>query len=255
MIDKGMNIQWEKWVVEKLPQRLRKPRIMALCMVLCLPVERLYSDFLKWKKQARIKAGGSPQVCMLQKIVKDSLDINLQILEGDGKPIDFIVKTEFIGMDKERQFFALIDRYKLAGKSYSYENAKVVYGMGWTGYVCEKGEAAFVSKWGRFVCEKNDRINTITVTYYWKYDASWGATIIKRLTLKADSPVKSDLKIKTLMFLLGQTEGIEATLELKKGQNFFEVDTWVMDRHKNESVSPRSDESYNYKLTIKDVYE
>ena len=74
---------------------------------------------------------------MLQKIIRDELGLDVRIEEGNGKPIDFIIKTTFVDVDKERRLFALLDRYKLAGKSYGYENAGIMITAQWTGFVCE----------------------------------------------------------------------------------------------------------------------
>ena len=133
----------------------------TLCMIFTGVVRLLYTDFVQWKKRMLVKAGGSPQVCMLQKIVKDSLGIDIRITEGNGKPIDFIINALFIDLDKERQLFALLDRYKLAGKSYGYENAGIVITAQWTGFVCEL--ASMESEWTGFVCElKGKRDNQVT---------------------------------------------------------------------------------------------
>lgn len=130
-------------------------------MIFTGPIRQLYTGFVQWKKRMLIKAGGSPQICMLEKIVKDSLDIDIRITEGNGKPIDFIINAEFMDLDKERQLFALLDRYKLAGKSYSYENAGIVITAQWTGFVCEL--AGMESEWTGFVCErKGKRDNLVT---------------------------------------------------------------------------------------------
>lgn len=131
-------------------------------MIFTGPVRQLYTDFIQWKKRMLIKAGGSPQVCMLEKIVKDSLDIDISIEEGNGKPIDFVIKAEFMDLDKERQLFALLDRYKLAGKSYGYENTGIVITAQWTGFVCEL--ASMESEWMGFICETRDKdINKIKI--------------------------------------------------------------------------------------------
>ena len=156
-----MNVIWDKWVMEQLPRVLRTNLMYIICMIFTGPVRQLYTDFIQWKKRMLIKAGGSPQVCMLQKIVKDSLDIDISIKEGNGKPIDFIIKTEFMDLDKERQLFALLDRYKLAGKSYGYENAGISITAQWTGFVCEL--ASIDNEWSGFVCElKGKRDNLVT---------------------------------------------------------------------------------------------
>lgn len=124
-------------------------------MVFTGPVRMLHTKFGLWKKSMLVKAGGSPQVCMLQKLIYDELGILVEIEEGNGKPVDFIIRTSFSNIDKERQLFALLDKYKLAGKSYGYENAEVKFSYDWSGYVCEQ-RTVFV-QWGGYVCERKYR--------------------------------------------------------------------------------------------------
>ena len=232
--------------------------MVAFCMTLISPLQTLYNDFNQYRKKMKIKAGGSPQVCMLQKIVKDSLDIDIVILEGDGKPIDFIIQTAFTDTDKERQLFSLLDRYKLAGKSYSYENKQVIYDVQWSGYVCETREATFEQKWSKYICEKGngDNVNNITITYYWGYDPEWNATIMKRVRIKATKPVQSDLMISAELYVLGYHDSpLTADFPLKSGEDLIDMDTWVMDKHSNERIFPKADYYYNYELLIRDEYE
>lgn len=148
-------MDWRRWIIERLPERLRVKGMMAVCMVLTVPIRVLHEEFVAWQRRMRTKVAGTPQVCVLQKIVKDELGLDVLIEEGDGKPTDFIIKTAFVDVDKERRLFALLDRYKLAGKSYGYENAEVNFSYEWSGYVCEQ-RTVFV-QWGGFVCERKYR--------------------------------------------------------------------------------------------------
>ena len=235
--------------------RLRMPRMRAFSFVLCRPIEGMYAEFARWRKRMRAKAGGSPQVCMIKRTVLDELGIMIEILEGDGKPVDFIIQTAFTDTDKERQLFALLDRYKLAGKSYAYENREITFEYTWSKYVCEDNPLRF--GWSKWVCELNKpaAVNTITITYYWQYDESWGAKIIKRMRVTAEHPVQTDLDIRSDMYLLNQHQqgALKVTYTLKAGNSSHVMDTWVMDRHENERVSPAFDVVYEYKLKIVDV--
>lgn len=155
-------MDWRKWIIERLPERLRVTGMIAVCMVLTLPIRVLYEEFVAWQRKMRTKVAGTPQVCMLEKIIRDELGLDIRIEEGNGKPIDFIIKTDFVDMDKERRLFALLDRYKLAGKSYGYENAGIVITAQWTRFVCEL--ASMESEWTGFVCETRDKdINKIKI--------------------------------------------------------------------------------------------
>ena len=154
----------------------------ALCVVLVSPVVKLHGEFVTWRTKMRVKTGGTPQVCMLRQIIKDELGIDVLIEEGNGKPIDFIVKTSFVNVDIERQLFALLDRYKLAGKSYGYENAEILYDNRWTAYLCEK-----------------IRSNTITITFYWNGKPGDGE--IKKISIRSDVIVKT---CSDICFIIGQ---------------------------------------------------
>lgn len=156
-----MEINWEKWIVESLPFRLRSKVICAFCFSLVSPVLSLYNDFDRWRAKMKIKAGGSPQVCMLKKVVYDELGVNIEIEEGNGKPHDFIVQTAFPNVDKERQLFALLDRYKLAGKSYRYDNTNVAINIEWGVFVCELADISW--SWNRFVCEVKIKLDTTII--------------------------------------------------------------------------------------------
>ena len=110
----------------------------------------------------KLKVSGTPQVCILKRLIFDELGIIVEIEEGNGKPIDFIIKTDFVDMDKERRLFALLEKYKFAGKSYGYENARIVITAQWTGFVCELADME--SEWTGFICETRDKdINKIKI--------------------------------------------------------------------------------------------
>lgn len=146
-----MNIYWGKWIVEMLPFALREQRIKALCAAMIRPIVTLWSDFNVWKKQLQMKLGTIPQTIMLQKIIKDSLGINVAIIEGAGRPVDFIVKASITDSNKEKTIFELLDKYKQAGKSYSYENTAASFEYLWTRYIDELQGVAF--NWDDYVCE------------------------------------------------------------------------------------------------------
>ena len=146
-----MNIYWGKWIVEMLPHALRVQRIKAFCAVLAKPIVTLWIDFNVWEKHIQIKLGVTPQAIMLQKIIKDSLNITSTISEGDGKPADFVIKASVSDLNKEGQLFRLLDKYKQAGKSYRYENTEVNFKYIWSKYVDEIQKVSY--RWDRSVCE------------------------------------------------------------------------------------------------------
>lgn len=143
--------------MEQLPLKLRTVLLFAFCKILNSHVFTLYEEFVKWQKKMRLHASASPQACMIKKIVRDEIDIDIQIEEGNGKPVDFIIKTSFSNVDKERQLFAILDRYKLAGKTYGYENAEIILSALWSEYMCEKGDTS--AEWKKHLCELADVSN------------------------------------------------------------------------------------------------
>lgn len=232
-------ILWDKWIMEMLPVRLRTVRLFSLLKVLISPIRTLYSAFLTWSAKMRLKASGTPQVCILKRLVFDELGIAIDIEEGDGKPVDFIIKTSFADTDKERQLFALLDKYKLAGKSYAYSNNAITFDCEWSRYVCEVMTA-----------------NNILITYYWIKDVEWG-NIVYKLTMQADKPVQSNLNIEMTVRMPTGGEGtiLPVSLNLNKGQSFLEIETWAIDKIISNVPHPAFDNSYAYNIITKDIYE
>ena len=161
-------------------------------------------------------------------------------------------------MDKERQLFALLNRYKLAGKSYIYENSSVSYLAYWDKFVCEKTIAQAEYYWGAFVCERRTiRPETVTLTmnYHYKYDTSFNTNTVYKVSIVASKAIKSDLLITADMYVPGYDTVLNPEFVMKKGDSYFEVETWVIDRHANEKVKPSYDNYYEYKLSVKNIYE
>lgn len=157
-----MEIKWSKFIIERLKPNDRTVRIYTLCIALIMPIKILYTDFVMWRERMRRKVSTTPQVCMIKKSVWDELKLAIEINEGNGKPFDFIIKTDNSNIDVERRMFALINRAKLAGKSYGYENAKMTTECVWNTYVCELME---INAMWEYVCEKAGKItNYILMT-------------------------------------------------------------------------------------------
>lgn len=228
-------MKWNRWILELLPGRRRTLMVYALCVVLVSPVVKLYGEFVGWRAKMLVKTGGTPQVCMLRRIIKDELGIDVLIEEGNGKPTDFIIKTSFVNIDMERRLFALLDRYKLAGKSYGYENAEILYDNRWTAYLCEK-----------------IRTNTITITFYWNGKPGDGE--IRKISIQSELPVTSDLNINIVFFYLIDGESLAPfDFKLLTGSSSFEIETWAFNGYKEIKVTPEGDEEYDYVLKIIDV--
>lgn len=235
-------IKWKKWILELLPTGKRTLMMYALCLVLTSPIVKLYSEFIDWRTRMRIKSGATPQTCMLRKIIKDELGIDVLIEEGNGKPTDFIIKTSFVNIDMERRLFALLDRYKLAGKTYGYENAEIEMSAVWSGYLCEK-----------------ITINVITVTLYYQGEVTDKYPSLKKFTIQSELPVESDLNIHIdfYFFIFNDDEPGESPVDIPfaAGSSYFEMpETWDFAGYTTATVTPNGDEKYDYILKVVEVY-
>lgn len=164
-----MDINWRRWLLERLPFTLKINNLFVFCLLFTQPVRMLYDTFTSWKKKMRNRAGASPQVCMLKKVVYDELEVNIEIEEMNGKPFDFIVKASQTNTDKDKQILALLNRYKVAGKTYQYINEEVSFSSQWTDYVCEQCE--FSTNWTNQICEQISKTDIyINIRAYYSND-------------------------------------------------------------------------------------
>lgn len=249
-------MDWRKWIIERLPERLRVTGLIAVCMVLTLPIRVLYEEFVAWQRKMRTKVAGTPQVCMLEKIIRDELGLDIRIGEGNGRPIDFIIKTDFVDMDKERRLFALLDRYKLAGKSYGYENAGIVITAQWTGLVCELADIG--CSWSGLICEKYSRLaNVITANFYPEYISAEIGYRYRKIVITSTYPTASNIVYSFEEKSNGDVFVKAYNLQLPKGftgELIFEypkVDIPVSNYIRNEELSITEDKEYDYSLSRK----
>lgn len=161
-----MRIDWDKYTIESLPHTLRRVGIFSILQVLISQIKTIHASYLSLKSAKIKEQSGNSQVCMLKKMVSDQLNLNIDIVPGTGLPTDFIVKVDSLDTDKERRLVALINKYKLAGKSFTLNNAAVLFTQTFAGYVCEK--ASLVYNWGGYVCEMAGKeVNVLTIDF-WK---------------------------------------------------------------------------------------
>lgn len=240
-----MNIDWFKLIDNLLPRVLRQTLISSFIYVFTFPLREIHDEFIDWKNKMKIMISGTPQVCMLEKIVKDSLGVDIIISEGDGKPVDFIIQASFSDIDKERQLFALIDRYKLAGKRYEYKNTALSIESYWDEYVCEQ-QTAFIS-WGGYVCEEKYRPARYV---YLLFDGQY-------VTAEVKEPFASDLNVRIYRYDYDPDTGgainwYEVSFSFPKGfvgtlRKDFPYNFHVMT---NVVLSKQEDKEYIYKYKI-----
>nr|WP_320037194.1 hypothetical protein [uncultured Bacteroides sp.] len=193
---------------------------------------------------------GNGQVCMLQKIVHDNLDIDIDIEEDTGLSNDFIIKVASMELDKERSLIALINKYKQAGKSFTLNNAAVVFTQTWTNFVCEIAE--LTSIWGDYVCELTAQvINTITVlARYSPIDGQGAITVTAEL-----SPVAvylnvflrdEDTSAERIVTVLHERINTDSAPEAVS----YEFDQGINERVIKVELTQEYDEVYHYYLEL-----
>lgn len=73
-MDRAFNINFKKLAIEWLPTFLRKPILIAFVLVLIVPLEALYLEFLRARKQNLIRMNTTPQKFSMQKRLNDFFD-------------------------------------------------------------------------------------------------------------------------------------------------------------------------------------
>lgn len=129
-------MNWSKYILMLLPPALRFVRLFALMEALLSPIVLLYDRFVSWKERKKMQLAATPQAVWLPKIVWEEMKASISVEYSDSIP-DFWVVVHDFNTDIPR-LRTLIERYKLAGKSYNYKFKNVSIVQAWTGFICEK---------------------------------------------------------------------------------------------------------------------
>lgn len=130
-----MRIDLYKLIRSLLVTFMRSNRLAELIRVLTREVETAYNQFNVSVPDWMYKINANASIISLQHHIKRELDVDAVITELDGKPVDFLI--EVTGFVDESQLRALIDSYKLSGKSYVFKVGSVVYSCQFSNHVCE----------------------------------------------------------------------------------------------------------------------
>jgi hypothetical protein len=137
-----MQVNWYKYVLQVLPTRLRTRLFFEFAKTFIWQIPGIEARVMAWFDDARFRASMNASVMSLQKLIERYLGVQAVITELDGKPTDFKVSIQ--GLVDEARMKALVDGYKLAGKSYLFESAAIGYECEWTGHVCEASRENFI---------------------------------------------------------------------------------------------------------------
>lgn len=209
-----MNINWTKFWTEQLPFCFRKVRILALIAALCAIISRLWSDWTTWGERARQRAAYTWQVFWLERLVWLEMGVVIIIEPADGRPVDFVVNVssvEDVDTYDESRLRGLIDKYKLAGKSYRIVNSAISREIHFVDHVCQMALLAYEVRFTNHVCEQQTYIYEVRFTnhvcsgyisainkIHWRFiPTSIGGNTTWELYVEAAFAVKSKLTVVT----------------------------------------------------------
>lgn len=170
-----------------LPHRLRMVQLIDFIRSLVWQVPDAGNRFDLFVSDAYVRANLTAGKLALQKAIYHEIDAIADIEGLDGKPFDFLVKV--YGPVDENRLRDVINRHKLAGKSYTFELGAVTYNATFGNYVCESIDETFDATFSDFYCETNDHV------YLWFSGLTVLTSTSVRITVQSTEQPTSDLTI------------------------------------------------------------
>ncbi len=166
-----MRIDYDRLILLLLPMRLRTVRLFSLLRVLVAPIRELHDLFHLFADKRRLRAAATPSPMMLEQLVLSETGVNIQVLAvTDNASPDFeIIHPDDAPAEDVLAAKSVIDRYKLAGKTYRVQGSVIPFEPEWSDFKCAVGAivAADSIEWIDRVCavRVEDLINNqITVS-------------------------------------------------------------------------------------------
>ena len=246
-----MIINWYKYIREMLPTRLRLVQLVEFIRVMVWQVPVANTAFDLFLADANYKVNVNASVIALERLIQYELDAIATIEELDGKSFDFMVNVH--SAVDEKRLKALINNYKLAGKTFAFKLGAVVYSAEYINHVCEDIITVFGAEYIDHVCEQ-DGENEIQMFLGF---TEGGKILVSAHTLLS-APVKSELTIS------GQVVGWNSENQAVVGGGFSltipvdgttgsaevdpnaEADSYTLSPA--ITITPNSDEYYNYSI-------
>lgn len=163
-----MIASWLTYIYSLLPIAIRQSGLVNFISILLAPAQSAAQELEAYTADARLRSAATWQVIWMEKLLSDALGYAVVITEGDGMPIDFV----FSGIAyNDRDFAAgLINRYKLAGKSFLINYEDVALSARWINPVCAlTNQFTYTARWINPVCHTTpapDIVLTCFVTFY-----------------------------------------------------------------------------------------
>lgn len=251
-----MIINWYTYILQQLPPRMQHAELVEFVRVLIGEIAETGNAFDLFLADANYKVNVNASTLALEKLISYELDAIAVITELDGLPFDFLVTVH--GLVDDSRLKTLINKYKLADKSYTFSLGEVGYTANFKNYACEDIIVKHFATFKDYFCE-DDGNNEILVDYAFSPDYS-----NFEVTAIAEKPVVSDVMVTGKIFknvagnlielatfgtliLDGQTEGTESvpnpTAADYAGQN---ITTDPLVTIGEAAANPVSDDQYNY---------
>jgi hypothetical protein len=252
-------IDLSKQIEALLPFALRKTRLASLLEVLVCPLTEISQRFCEQGDPLFYRANADGSVISLKHHIREVFDIACEIVEENGKPVDFrvmILSGNEIDLIRLEDF---ISRYKVAGKSFILQWSslmaefvdhiceRVDYSIEFVEHLCERIDYSI--HFSGFMCERIEALHIVAT-------AGHGAGYVS-IEIKTDDNkrVKSDLLIRVGVWfkpsylpddLLYRT--YEITLKTDSFTVNDDFNTFDEDpvRVVIESITPSVDEYYGY---------
>lgn len=151
-----MILNWTKLLTDLLPRQLRRVKLTSLLTVLTKQIQATHISLLVYMSHTQAIVLRNYSVVSLERMLYEEMGVSISIAEGSGQPIDFIVNIN--GYVDEQRVHALLDKYKLAGKSYQIVYSEMAWGVQFIDHICERGVVTWISRCNQHVCERREDI-------------------------------------------------------------------------------------------------
>lgn len=130
-----MLVNLNKLIASLLPTFLRSNKLITIIQVLSSQLEAGLNWFVSMVPAMKRTANINASVISLEYHIRREFDCDVVISPLDGRPFDFLVSVSgFVDFDKLRSF---VDKYKIAGKTFIFEEGEVTYTAEFVNHVCE----------------------------------------------------------------------------------------------------------------------
>ena len=165
---------WIKYITDMLASAVRGSVLVQFISALLSPSKTAQDSLNAYLSDARLRSAATWQACWLEKLLSDNLGYMVTITEASGLPVDFVVTG--VSYTDAARASALLNRYKLAGRSYILEFSDVAVVAQWDNALCEKTALInLYARWDDALCEKVETLLRVvdqsgSIVVYLSYD-------------------------------------------------------------------------------------